>query len=155
MEHCDSSCIMVLLFHLWDFLDTHWRNSVGWCLFGHTVLVGHKRLASYSVQKLKVCSWGICHWKSVCFGQGLKVAPWCPPSIHWRHCTTRCPSSRWTSSSPRCVRTEARHNSRGSNVSEWILWCSWLSWNLFYMRMLITLALKLIIYTELTPYTNV
>lgn len=76
MEHCDSSCIMVLLFHLWDFLDTHWRNSVGWCLFGHTVLVGHKRLASYSVQELKVCSWGICndscHWKSVCFWTGFE-----------------------------------------------------------------------------------
>eukprot|EP00063_Salmo_salar_P005390 XP_013980225.1 PREDICTED: inositol hexakisphosphate and diphosphoinositol-pentakisphosphate kinase 1 isoform X18 [Salmo salar] len=37
----------------------------------------------------------------------LKAAPWCPLSTHWRRCTTRCPSSRWTSSSMLCVRTAA------------------------------------------------
>ncbi len=102
--------------------------EIFWIPIGEIVLggvclamrVGHKRLASYSYKSSK-CVHGvsvmIAATERVCFGQGLKVAPWCPPSIHWRHCTTRCPSSRWTSSSPRCVRTEARHNSRGSNVS--------------------------------------
>lgn len=40
--------------------------------------------------------------------QALKAAPWCPLSTLWRHCTTRCPWSRWTTSSTGCVRAAAK-----------------------------------------------
>lgn len=53
--------------------------------------------------------WWACWLPISLLPQALKDAPWCPPSILWRRCTTHCLWNRLASSSPACARTRGIH----------------------------------------------